>query len=65
MYETILHMHVMTSRGSKERNVIYRVKNFDDMVKVSIQHNLMISSHQNQTIHIHQVSRYQRVHQQK
>ena len=34
MYETILHMHVVTSRGSKERNTIYRVKNFDDIGKV-------------------------------
>ena len=34
MCETILHMHVVTSRGSKERNTIYRVKNFGDIGKV-------------------------------
>ena len=34
MCETILHMHVVTSRGSKKRNDIYRVKNFDDIGKV-------------------------------
>ena len=34
MCETILHMHVVTSRGSKKRNAIYWVKNFDDIGKV-------------------------------
>ena len=34
MCETILHMDVVTPRGSKKRNDIYRVKNFDDIGKV-------------------------------
>ena len=29
-------MHAMTSKGSKERNTIYRITNFDDIGKVSV-----------------------------
>ena len=37
-------MHAVTSRGFKERNTIYRIKNFDDIAKVSSLTGLMTSS---------------------